>query len=77
MQNGRINVADLAALIAILESAYDNPNRVADAENKLNNLQQGTRDFASYMLSFNGTQRRWIGMRQLGYRPFEEGLHID
>ena len=47
-----INLTDLSALTTILENAYGNPNKVADAEQKLNSIQQGTRDFSSYYAEF-------------------------
>ena len=37
--NDKVNVANLAALIAILDTAFGNPNRVAEAESKLSTLQ--------------------------------------
>ena len=49
----RVNLANLAALIAILDTAFGNPNRVAEAESKLSTLQQGTREFALYYAEFH------------------------
>ena len=43
---------NLAALIAILDTAFGNPNRVVEAESKLSTLQQGARDFALYYAEF-------------------------
>jgi len=50
--NDRIDLANLAALITILETAFGNPNRVAEAEAKLRTIQQGSRDFNSYYAEF-------------------------
>src|SRR5215213_6605354 len=47
-----VDLANLPALITILETAFGNPNRVREAESKLNNIQQGTRDFATYHAEF-------------------------
>ena len=41
VENDKVNLANLAALIAILDTAFGNPNRVAEAESKLSTLQQG------------------------------------
>ena len=46
MENDNVNLANLAALIAILNTAFGNLNRVAKAESKLSTLQQGAREFA-------------------------------
>ena len=37
--NDKVNLANLATLIAILDTAFGNPNRVAEAESKLSTLQ--------------------------------------
>ena len=57
----RINLANLAALITILEIAFGNPNRVAEAEAKLRTIQQGARDFSSYYAEFQryAAEVRW------------------
>ena len=47
-----MNLSDLAALIAILKTAFENPNRVHDAERKLEVLQQESRDFFAYHAEF-------------------------
>ena len=52
MENKKVNLANLAALIAILDTAFGNPNRVAEAESKLSTFQQGTREFALYCAEF-------------------------
>ena len=52
MENDKVNLANLAALIAILDTAFGNPNRVAKAESKLSTLQQGAREFALYYAEF-------------------------
>ena len=52
VENDKVNWANLAALIAILDTAFGNPNRVAEAKSKLSTLQQGTREFALYYAKF-------------------------
>ena len=52
MENDKVNLANLAALIAILDTAFSNPNRVAEAKSKLSTLQQGTREFTLYYAEF-------------------------
>ena len=52
VENDKVNLANLAALIAILDTAFGNPNRVAEAESKLSTLQQGAREFALYYAEF-------------------------
>ena len=52
VQNDKVNLANLAALITILDTAFGNPNRVAEAESKLSTLQEGARDFALYYAEF-------------------------
>ena len=52
VENDKVNLANLAALIAILDTAFGNPNRVAKTESKLSTLQQGTREFALYYAEF-------------------------
>ena len=39
VENDKVNLANLAILIAILDTAFGNPNRVAKAESKLSTLQ--------------------------------------
>ena len=39
VENDKVNLANLATLIAILDTAFGNPNRVAKAETKLSTLQ--------------------------------------
>jgi hypothetical protein len=41
MKDDTVNLPNLAALVQILENAFGNPNRVQDAERKLNTIQQG------------------------------------
>ena len=48
----RVDLKDVEALIDILEEAFGNPNRVAEAEAKLCNLQQGNREFTFYYAEF-------------------------
>ena len=52
VENDKVNLANLATLIAILDTAFSNPNRVAEAESKLSTLQQGAREFALYYTEF-------------------------
>ena len=52
VENDKVNLVNLAALIAILDTAFGNPNRVAEAESKLSTLQQGAREFALYYAKF-------------------------
>ena len=52
VENDKVNLANLAALIAILDTAFGNPNRVAKAESKLSTLQQSVREFALYYAEF-------------------------
>ena len=52
VEDDKVNLANLATLIAILDTAFGNPNRVAEAELKLSTLQQGTREFALYYAEF-------------------------
>ena len=51
VENDKVNLANLAALITILDTAFGNPNRVAEAESKLSTLQQA-REFALYYTEF-------------------------
>ena len=50
--NDHVNLENLGALITILENAFGNSNRVAEAEMKLYTLEQGNRDFAAYYAEF-------------------------
>ena len=52
VENDKVNLANLAALITILDTAFGNPNRVAEAKSKLSTLQQGAREFALYYAEF-------------------------
>ena len=52
VENDKVNLANLATLIAILDTAFGNPNRVAEAKSKLSTLQQGAREFALYYAEF-------------------------
>src|SRR5258705_1170000 len=52
IKDDSIDLKDLAALIEILEEAFGNPNQVAEAEAKLWNLQQGSREFTAYYAEF-------------------------
>ena len=50
--NDRINLDNLAALTTILDRAFGNPNRVVEAEAKLQSITQGRREFSSYYAEF-------------------------
>jgi hypothetical protein len=52
VQDDRVNFPTLAALITVLENAFGDPNRVANAEHRLNTIAQGTREFAAYYAEF-------------------------
>ena len=52
VENDKVNLANLATLIAILDTAFGNPTRVAEAESKLSTVQQGAREFALYYAEF-------------------------
>ena len=52
VKNDKVNLEDLAALIEVLDTAFGNPNKVAEAESKLSSIQQGTREFALYYAEF-------------------------
>ena len=52
VENDKVNLANLVALIAILDTAFGNPNRVAKAESKLSTLQQSAREFVLYYIEF-------------------------
>ena len=39
VENDKVNLANLATLIAILDTAFGNPNRVAETKSKLSTLQ--------------------------------------
>ena len=52
MENDKVNLANLAVLIIILDTTFGNPNRVAEAESKLSTLQQGAKEFALYYAKF-------------------------
>ena len=39
IENDKVNLANLATLIGILDTAFGNPNRVVEAESKLSTLQ--------------------------------------
>lgn len=52
VQNDQVDLTDLNALITVLENAFGNPNRVAEAKSKLSTIQQGARDFSTYYAEF-------------------------
>src|SRR5215213_8778903 len=52
IRDTHVDLANLSALITILKTAFDNSNWVREAESKLNNIQQGTRDFVTYHAEF-------------------------
>ena len=67
VENDKVNLANLAALIGILDTAFGNPNRVAEAKSKLSTLQQGTRDFMLYYTEFQryATDVQWDEVAKL------------
>ena len=52
VENDKVNLENLTTLIAILDTAFSNPNRVTEAKSKLSTLQQGAREFALYYAEF-------------------------
>lgn len=68
VQNDRVDLENLAALIEILEAAFGNPNRVADPEHKLNTIHQSSRDFSSYFAEFQryASEVTWNDSAKLG-----------
>jgi hypothetical protein len=52
VRDDRIELVNLAALIIILKTAFENPNRVAKAKYKLQTLQQETKEFSVYFAKF-------------------------
>jgi len=52
VQNDRVNLNNLAEFINIMETAFGNPNRVAEAEYKLRTISQGPREFSNYIAEF-------------------------
>ena len=52
VQGNQVNLVNLEALITILNNAFGNPNRVAEAEHKLSTITQGSRDFSGYIAEF-------------------------
>jgi hypothetical protein len=53
VKDDAVDRPDLAALVQILKNAFGHPNRVQDAERKLNTIQQGNHDFSSYYAKFS------------------------
>ena len=52
IENNKMNLKDLAALIQVLDTAFGNPNSVTKAESKLSSIQQGAREFPLYYAEF-------------------------
>ena len=52
VENDKVNLANLAALITILDTTFGNPNKVAEAKSKLSTLLQGAKEFALYYAEF-------------------------
>jgi hypothetical protein len=67
VRDDTIDLGTLADLITILDTAFGNPNRVAEAEAKLATIQQGTRDFSSYHVEFQqyATDINWDELSRL------------
>ena len=67
MENDKVNLANLATLIEILDTAFSNPNRVAEAKSKLSILYQGNREFILYYTKFQhyATDVQWDEVAKL------------
>ena len=52
VENDKVNFANLVTVIAILDTAFGNPNRIAKAKSKLSTLLQGAREFTLYYAEF-------------------------
>jgi len=52
VQGTQVNLTNLEALITILNNAFGNPNRVAEAEYKLRTISQRPREFSNYITEF-------------------------
>ena len=52
VENDKVNLEDLAALIKVLDTMFGNLNRVAEVESKLSSIQQGAREFTLYYAEF-------------------------
>ncbi|MFX3648704.1 MAG: hypothetical protein ACE3JU_15345 [Paenibacillus sp.] len=52
VKDDRITLKDISELITLLDNAFGNPNRVADAEAKLATITMGSRDFSTYYAEF-------------------------
>ena len=50
--NDRFDLANIAALFRILESAFDDPDRARNAMRKIKEIKQGKRDFSTYVADF-------------------------
>ncbi len=48
-----MDLPDVASQVQIVENAFGNPNRIQDAERKLNTIQQASLDFSSYYGEFS------------------------
>jgi hypothetical protein len=52
VRDDRIELVNLAALIIILKTTFENSNRVAEAKYKLRTLQQEIKEFSAYFAKF-------------------------
>jgi len=52
IDEGNINIASVEALIALLENAFGDPDRVRTAEWNLQSLSQKNRNFSHYVADF-------------------------
>ena len=57
IQGTKVVLSDLESFVTLLENAFGDPDRMATAERKLENLKQRNQDFASYYAEF----QRYIG----------------
>jgi hypothetical protein len=53
VRDDRIEMEDLSKLIELLELAFGNPYRKAEAESRLTTITQGSREFAAYYAEFS------------------------
>jgi len=51
-EDGTIGLEDLPAFIQLLEAAFGDPDRVANAERKMREIKQKNREFSQYYSEF-------------------------
>jgi hypothetical protein len=52
LRDDRVDLANFAALIKILENAFDDPDRAGTAQRRLRSLKQGNKEFSVYYAEF-------------------------